>query len=169
MVYSGPLQSLYDHLSIGQPYTAVTDELPDEEQISYRKNGVKSFLVLPLTTGNLFSGLVGFDNIHEIHIWSPAEIALLQIAAAALSLANERYEAINALRESEDRHRAVVENAHDVILQIDLSGRIMFLNPSWERVTGIPLNEAVGLPFWKIAPPGMLQQFRPLIVCCAKM
>ena len=26
--------------------------------------------------------------------------------------------------------------------------------------TGIPLNEAVGLPFWKIAPPGMLQQLQ---------
>jgi PAS domain S-box-containing protein len=160
MVFSGPLQGLYDRLSVGQPYAALTDELPEDEQVSYRKNGVQSFLVLPLTTGNVFSGLIGFDNIRSVHIWAPAEIALLQIAAASLSMVNERYEANNALKESEDRYRAVIENAHDVILQIDLSGRIMFLNPSWERVTGIPLSEAVGLPFWKIAPPGMLQQLQ---------
>ena len=160
MVFSGPLQSLYDHLSHGQPYAAVTASLSAEEQTLYQAKGVKSFLVLPLMTRGIFSGLVGFDNIRSDHHWGSSEIALLQIAATALSIASERYEAINALRESEDRYRAVVENAHDVIFQMDLSGRLIFLNPSWERVTGIPLDRSLGLPFWKIAPPGMLQQMQ---------
>ncbi len=160
MVYTGPLQRLYDHLSAGQPYSAETASLTAEEQNLYLAKGVKSFLVLPLTTRNAFSGLVGFDNIRSEHHWSQPEIALLQVGAAALSIANERYEAINALQESEDRYRAVFENAHDVIFQMDLSGRLTFLNPSWERVTGISLKESLGLPFWKIAPPGMLQQLQ---------
>ena len=160
VVYTGPLQRLYDYASTGQPYSAIVSDLPDEERDSYVKQGIQSFLVLPLTTGGVFTGLVGFDNLYSAKEWQPSEIALLMVAAAAISMAFERFDAIDSMRQSEERYRAVVENAHDVIFQIDLSGRFLFLNPSWERLTGIPLSESIGLPFWKVAPSGMLQQLQ---------
>ena len=160
VVFTGTLQRLYDSLSVGQPYSSLVSDLPQEERASYQKQEILSFLVLPLTTGGVFSGLIGFDNIHFARVWRPSEVALLMVSAAAISMAYERFDAIDAMRQSEERYRAVVENAHDVIFQMDLSGRFMFLNPSWERLTGISLRESLGLPFWKIAPVGMLQQLQ---------
>lgn len=160
IAFTGPLQRVYDFASIGQPYSAIVSDLPEGERIPYQKQGILSFLVLPLTTGGIFSGLIGFDSLHQPKEWQPSEVALLMVAAAAISMAYERFDAIDAMRQSEERYRAVVENAHDVIFQMDLSGRFMFLNPSWERLTGIPLSESIGLPFWKVAPNGMLQQLQ---------
>lgn len=160
LTYSGSLQRIYDLLSTGQPYSTTVRELPLQEQKAYQDQGIRSFLLLPLNSGGSFSGLIGFEDIFRERTWSPGEVALLLVAAAAISMAHERFEAIDALRQSEERYRAVVENAHDVIFQMDLSGRFMFLNPSWERVTGISIQEAIGVPFWKVVPSGMLQQLQ---------
>jgi PAS domain S-box-containing protein len=160
MTFNGSLQRIYELLSTGQSYTTLVRDLPEEERKAYSNQGIHSFLVLPLNSGGVFRGLIGFDDITRERVWSPGEVALLQVAAAAISMAQERFDAIDALRQSEERYRAVVETANDVIFQIDLSGRFMFLNPSWERVTGIPVSEAIGVPFWKIVPAGMLQQLQ---------
>ena len=48
------------------------------------------------------------------------------------------------LRASEERYRSVVESVNDTVFQTDLRGRWSFLNESWTRWTGIPVQDALG-------------------------
>ncbi len=56
----------------------------------------------------------------------------------------ERKRAERALRESEKRFRALIENSFDVIIMFDASGKILYTSPSVTRVLGYYPEELVG-------------------------
>ncbi len=56
----------------------------------------------------------------------------------------ERKQAENALKESEERFRAITMTASDAILLMDDKGKIVYWNPSAERIFGYSAEEALG-------------------------
>lgn len=150
----------YGLLSTGQPVSGHVREMPGMERTLLEAQQVRSILALPLSTNGQFFGFIGFDCCLTERIWEPSEITLLQVAAAALSLAQDRFQSAEALRQSEQHYKTVVENAHEVIFQMDLTGRFLFLNPAWERITGLKVEETLGVPFWKVVPDMMRQELQ---------
>jgi PAS domain S-box-containing protein len=65
----------------------------------------------------------------------------------------ERREREEALRESEETFRSVVENAQNVIFQTDAQGRWTLLSPSWEETMGYTVEEALGTSFMEYVHP----------------
>jgi PAS domain S-box-containing protein len=57
---------------------------------------------------------------------------------------DERKRTQEALAESEKGYRTVVENVNEVIFQTDAQGQLVFLNKSWEDITGFSVEEAMG-------------------------
>jgi len=57
----------------------------------------------------------------------------------------ERKLAEQALRESEDRYRDLVDNSHELMCTHDLQGRILSVNPWAARVLGYSQNDLIGL------------------------
>jgi diguanylate cyclase (GGDEF)-like protein/PAS domain S-box-containing protein len=51
------------------------------------------------------------------------------------------------LDHSEDRLRALVDGMQEALFELDPRGRLRFLNPAWERLTGFTSAESLGRPF----------------------
>lgn len=58
-----------------------------------------------------------------------------------------------ALRESEERYRSVVENAFDMIQSIAPDGRILYVNPAWLRTMGYTTEELLNRTIFDIIHP----------------
>lgn len=64
----------------------------------------------------------------------------------------ERIRAGDALRESEERFRALAENATAAIFVIDEESRVEFANPAMERIFGYTVDEMLGQSLERLMP-----------------
>jgi signal transduction histidine kinase len=69
------------------------ESFPEPEQKFLAVQNIQSILILPLIVNGQFFGFIGFDQCVEVRTWEPAEIDLLQAAAAGISLWQERRQA----------------------------------------------------------------------------
>jgi PAS domain S-box-containing protein len=65
----------------------------------------------------------------------------------------ERKRLDEALTASEQSYKTVVENINEIIFQTDVKGLWLFLNKSWEEVTGFTVNESLGQLFVNYVHP----------------
>src|SRR5690349_12045657 len=71
--------------------------------------------------------------------------------------------ALDALRESEERFRAVVDSANEGILVYDRSLNVIAGNLAAERVIGLPLSELIGKPGFTSQLPCLNENGTPLL------
>src|SRR5262249_15812491 len=64
---------------------------------------------------------------------------VIENRSLTVSLAKSR----DQLADSEIRYRSVVETIDDIVFRIDSSGRIVFLNGAWEKITGYRVSESI--------------------------
>jgi len=64
----------------------------------------------------------------------------------------QRKQEESARRDSEERHRVVVETANDAVVSADESGAIQFANPATTRVFGYDSAELIGKPLTVLMP-----------------
>lgn len=58
------------------------------------------------------------------------------------------------LKESEERHRAIIEAAQDAVVTADADGKILFWNPAAERIVGFNKADVLGKSLYEtIVPP----------------
>jgi PAS domain S-box-containing protein/putative nucleotidyltransferase with HDIG domain len=72
----------------------------------------------------------------------------------------ERVQALEALRESEERYRAVVDAAQDAIVTINSKAEIITWNNGAEKIYGYTADEILGKPLFAIMPERFHEAFK---------
>ena len=89
------------------------------------------------------------ENVNLIEEGSPPETVI----EGTLIDVTERRRAVDALRESEEYFRSLIDNAADVIMIVDPDGTIRFGSPSLERLLGYRPQELVAEPLFDSIHP----------------
>jgi PAS domain S-box-containing protein len=129
-------------------------DLPGEaaaERKAFLGWGTQSFVMVPLVLAGQVVGVVGFDSVRGVKCWSDDIIDLLQIAGEMLVNALQRQRSERALRQSEARYRALVEQTPGIVYAGALDGqrRLQYISPQVETILGyLPEECLAGAHFW---------------------
>ncbi len=99
----------------------------------------------------------GADGVKERWVDSRAQ-AYFDAAGSATKLTGAMIEVTTRKEIEEERRRAservthLLETMSDGFLSIDTDWRLTFANASFERITGLRREDAVGRPFWDVFP-----------------
>lgn len=115
---------------------AVREEHPDLPFILFTGRGREQIVIEALNCGADFYIQKGGDPVAQF-----TELA------SKIRHAVGRRRAEAALRESDERFRSVVENAHEGIMMTDAEGRVVLWNRAAEEIFGYSTGEILGRPF----------------------
>ena len=133
-------------LGRGEPVYGHTREFPKGEQPELHEQGILSIVLVPIFVEGRWWGQIGFDYCLEERGWSTAEVGALGAAAGTLGAAIRRRRIEEELRQSEERYRAVIEQATDGIYLLDAEARrVLETNPSYQKMLGYTADELRGM------------------------
>ncbi|HWP48778.1 MAG TPA: GAF domain-containing protein [Candidatus Limnocylindrales bacterium] len=158
----------------GQPlvvdnYSTWPERLPDPQLDS-----VRAQIGIPLKSGSEVVGVIGLAYLEEGRTFGDDEIALLgqfaELASIALDNARlytavqqelaERKRAEEALRKSEERLQAILDNSPAVIYVKDTRYRYLLVNRRYETLTHLSREHIAGKTDYELFPKEIADAFR---------
>ena len=89
------------------------------------------------------------ESIGSIHVAQ----SIVQLFAARASSELQRKRVEDALRDSEQRYRAIVEHAYDLIIETTSNGNCQYVTPNCHKVLGYGAADMLGKSFFDLVHP----------------
>ena len=113
-----------------------------------------SSLLVPIVVAGEYWGHIGVDDCKAERKWTAVEIDSLGILSQGIGALIVRERSQSALKNSEERFRAVSDSAQDAIVIVDSAATVVYWNRAAELIFGYQASEAVGRSVHQwLAPP----------------
>ncbi|MGH9603461.1 MAG: PAS domain S-box protein [Terriglobales bacterium] len=146
-------------LRTGQPLLATPETIEDlVRKGEVVRSGPHSldWLGVPLKKGDHTFGVLGLQSYEERRRYGEREMEILQFVTREVAGAIERRRYLDAVRESEERFRAIAETATSVIV-IRSGSRYVYVNRAFEQVTEYTREQALELDPARLVHPDCLE------------
>ena len=114
--------------------------------------GFVTWLGVPMQIHGTVAGVLVVQSYEAGVTYTQADAEILSFVGNHFSSAIERYQAIDALKNSEQRYRSLIENVGVGVVVVQ-DGRMVFANPSLVRTIGHPLEYLLSQPFTSTIHP----------------
>lgn len=121
--------------------------LPEEataEKAEFHAQEISSLIIVPMVLRRALAGFVGFDSVREKKTWPQDIISVLRLVGEIIGNAVDRKRTEVKLKGSQEKYRALVEDAYSIILRMDCYGTVTFCNEFAERFFGFSAQELLG-------------------------
>ncbi len=136
-------------------------DFPKSLKAAMRREGIRAVAFIPLITGGKLIGKV-VTYYNAPHDFGTNELGVAFHIASQLGLGIERKQAEEALNESEEFHRALVQQATVAMARTDLKGRLEFVNANFCKMLGYKEAELLGKTVLQITHPADAAENRKL-------
>jgi PAS domain S-box-containing protein len=109
----------------------------------------KVWLGVPLKVDEKVIGLIFVQSYENENAYNEDDRALLEFVSDQIAISIKRKQSEQAIRESEEKFRLYVENAHDGVMIVGDNFKFEYANNELSRILGYPLEEIVGKEFTK--------------------
>jgi PAS domain S-box-containing protein len=108
------------------------------------EHGVQSFISVSMDIGGTAIGRLGFETINRQRTWSDAVVNQLRILGQVINNAVVRKHTDSALRESEERLRAFMDNTPALMTLMSLDNRYLLVNRAFQEFVRPSSDQGVG-------------------------
>jgi signal transduction histidine kinase len=108
-------------------------EVAAVDRENFRKDGTKSLILLPLSTGDAKLGVLRFEALRTERMWTAERAQGLPFLGGIFALALLRRRAEQESEESEALGTAVLASLEGSVAVVDRSGGIIAVNGAWSR------------------------------------
>jgi anti-anti-sigma factor len=129
---------------------------------AYRVTGIRAVICVPLSRGGRFVAAMAVHQATVRH-WTDAEVDLVELVVARCWESIQRTHAGRALRDSEQRHRSLVERATDAIWVLDRDLRFAEINPAACALLGYRRDQLIGTPIADLLDDDGSRRWRQLL------
>lgn len=113
---------------------------------------VRSLIAAPLRIEERIVGMVSAQS-YKPSAYTEEDLKILEMLASHTAVAIENARLWAALKESEEKFRELVEDVGDVIVSMDAEGKLTYVSPAVEELTGHRPEELVGQFFADFVHP----------------
>jgi len=143
VLYYDLLPRWLERLSNNKPVYGLVRDFPASEQRVLDRS-IVSILAFPIFIEEEFWGFIALDDCHSERKWTWSEVSILLAAGGSIGGAVARRRAEESLMQSEEEYRQLVEDSNSIILRMDPSGCVTFLNDFGQRFFGYTESEILG-------------------------
>ncbi|RPH51207.1 MAG: PAS domain S-box protein [Desulfobacteraceae bacterium] len=104
----------------------------------------QSFICVPIVYESKSMGILIVDNVQSRKPLCQTDMNLLAGIAQQIGISINNAISYKKIRESEERFRALSENAPDIIYTLDNEGAFTYVNPAWEIILGYQKEDVIG-------------------------
>jgi len=104
----------------------------------------KIWLGVPLKVDQEITGALVVQSYTDEKAYDQTDLEVLKFVSNQIGISIERKRAQEALKNSENRYRTLIENQQEGIAIVDQEERFLFANPAAHEIFGVPAGSLVG-------------------------